>query len=1169
MPHIIPENFSYTSVTPGHVTPGHADKLSVTTTPTQDPHTVLATLEATGLTPRRSGAWLRIPAIWRGGSGYNVSVHSVSGAWRDHATGEHGAYSTLCALLKTSPATVTASTARRTAAKPVKRADQWLAEGFGRSPLPDLTLHDLHGLTAQQKIIARHRRQREQSDQVRVWDVIRRHLGGRLPGIDFDPLDCLPTHARASIGGHDGTYRLILPILGYDSAGRLGPDGAHVTNLIQHDDGITKGTPKSFTPAMPDRQRHQDSQHVPLIRRDTPAQTLSVPDHTGPLFAVAEGLETTFSGMTGAGVSGIAALTAGRLDTLLASGKMLDNLSVSGGGLLVFADRDPSKTGQIAGARLVTRARAVGIPAWLLLPPLPFGDKADWNDIHQRAGVDGLRAAVTVAMDGCEAALSEWAAVAADSVHPASRASVMSLDIIRDAEGPASDPVVRISLDEATARTASFIRDFLGDRGSVPRLLAADPGTGKSHILATMARDMQAHPAAPSLAVVTPTIDLADAVAGKAHGRRRHGRSGDQDDAGYCHIHPEIEPYSEQWRSVVAHKCRECPHGQAAMDLLRPGGSTGDLSGVEPCHHLLHLTSVRAEPVATMAAAGFEGDPTMELRRVRGLPVDRRRMAFDDVSDLADHRMVRPDQISAWIRAARWASSQDRGSADKKRIERGVLCEKAIPELQRLVQAVAGHDGEQQVRIDPQQWTVLIDLATDPVMEWMDATAAEAVHADAEGKTEIPLRALKGLALAIRRGTAWLQKGVLLFAAPTSLASAVTSRGAMIMDATPSPAVRDIVEALGGQIEEVRLAQDSLEVVQVLDGSHGKTVCESPKSQGREIEAFEYHYQQAMALYGADAVAALTHKAFAEAIRARHIDPTTGEVAQGWGSVGWFGRHNRGQNDWEDKVFLMVWGVPQLSPSLAERCYMADRQAVIEACEAADKAVPDHWMQEWDGTRAVRWARVPGQAKALQYEGYASDWIDQWSRAWTTAEIVQGNGRLRATRRTEPLIVELHGTFALTADYGMEIHRMERGGRTRLEYGRDRKADQQERAVIGIRAQQIAGAAPSYAKTQAVLHSMGLEAPRKEGWGDLLAGGSAPEYDLYQCGTGPVPLIPDDDLAAALQRLAQDGGCDPLEVAIRWIDCPDTPQAERIAAKIVIHHPEIWRTPPKDRLAAS
>lgn len=1127
---------------------------------------IFQTLVDAALNPKISGKWLRIAATWRGSADRNIAVHSVTGEWWDHAQGggKH-TFRELCKLLKATPSSaIDGGTPKQRQSKDTKKADQWLREGFGLQPLSDLSLeYDLHGLSTRERMAARERRSRECKEQAALLDMVRGHFAHRLPGLDFDPIASLPTGSKV-ISHWQGVQsaRLALPVFGFEDGGTLGIDAAHITTLMRAEDGsITKGTPKSFIPSA--EKRHPHTRHVPLIRKDgQPERTLTVLGHQGPLLVAGEGLEDTLSVMAGAGTNGLFALNKSGLQNLL-SPALARNLLRSNTGFLVCGNRDKAgpegQKGQDAAAELVRACRSHGIPAWLLLPPLSFGEKADWNDVHRRAGIAGLQAAMVVALENAEAELARH------SQSP--KGVLLSLNGFRSAEvDPA--PTNRVPLEQAATSTKLFIRNFLQGKAGIqqpPCLLASDPGNGKSHILNTMARDMQMAPQAAALGVLTPTKKLADEAADKSGGLRQHGRSPEDFDPGHCPNYQETIPFAEQNRSQHLHNCQTCIHGEKAMALLK--GEEID-SNIVACGYTRHVMQVRSEPVATAPMAVFQGDPKFGLMRVGKGEWEKRKLVFDDTSALEEHRLLRTDQINVWTRTTRWMAKQQY-EGDEKILP---LLQRLIPELQRLSQAIAAHDSHEQIRLDPANWTDLCQIVASSNLKCQDATISEAVHKEG-GEREIPLRALRDLGRAIARGTAWLRKGFLHFSVPTRLTDTLIrqDRQVLLMDATPSLAVREIVDITGGQIEELRIQQPTLTTKQIFDGGHGKTVCTEKGSQEREIRNFELWYQQAINLYGEKNVCALTHKDFAEIIRSRHFGPD-GKVLPGWDAVGWWGNHNRGQNHWKEKTYLLVWGVQQLSPAVAEREYMAQRQTIIETCAAAGKPVPAHWQKPWNGERAARWARIPGQKLDRQYQGYADDWIDQWARSWTTAELVQGIGRLRATRRNVPLIVEIHSNFVPTEEFGIEIHQVDRGGRTIQEYGTNRHDSQQERGKLAILSLALAGKDSSYRKTADALKSLGLKTVRPDAWCAMVKTVTAQVYSLFQSGNTPARLHPDESIADAVRELTEisDFTLDiALETAAGWLNADYTVPAEKIAAKLVLELHQLGASPPQDRPACS
>ena len=701
----------------------------------------------------------------------------------------------------------------------------------------------------------------------------------------------------------------------------------------------------------------------------------------------------------------------------------------------------------------------------------------------------------------------------------------------------------RVSLRDAESRVRDTINCFFSTTGGTnnkPILLAVDPGVGKSHALAdAIFEEQQQNYHQHASVVVTPTNLLADESAEKANSLRRHGRTDLENDEGYCLIYPEVQPFSEKMRSIVAHKCQNCEHGKAAMARLR-NEPTG---GVEPCRHVIHMAEVRTAAAIVTSAAGFEGDSGVDKRQ----GVGKRKVALDDTSALHASFSLRPDQIGQWIRAGKWAIEVDRRSGDPGRIERAEVTERLIVQLGALSALVADHHGEDQVPIQKSDWIDLLAAANSKKIDLLDATAAEAVRIGCDGELEVPIRAIRNLEVGIERGTAWLRKNHLLFSVPTKQADSITRGGALIADATPSSAVAEIVRIAGGDHREVRVAQDNLKVVQIVDGGHGKTACSpaAPSFQ-REFERCEAEFLRKIEQHGLDKVALLTHKSLASELIEKHPS---------WKAhVGWWGAHNRGQNGWKTKASLVLWGVPQLSPAAAQRQYESDRRAVADACKEHAANIPAAWASAWDGAREKRWVKVPGLSKEIQVDAYSNPHIDRWSRGWTTGEVVQAIGRLRAARRGEPMSVEIHANFALTHDFGMSVDEIRKGEfRSLSDYRSELHNDQQKRGMMAMESLKQKGKQASIRRANEELSRWGLPTIRHESW-KKLKGVSASEYTYIASGNTLDTLVETAEIEAAM-RLLQDEANEIGESigyqAELWLQYPVS-LPEFIAASIVI-----------------
>ena len=789
---------------------------------------------------------------------------------------------------------------------------------------------------------------------------------------------------------------------------------------------------------------------------------------------IGEGLETVISARVLSGWSSIFAISDMGVQAFLDTPSNIELFQKNQLGIAILVDRDISNAGQKASAILAKKAKEAEIPVLFLLPPsiIKGGSKgADWNDAITELQEDGAKAALMLAISRSEEELSKIEV-----------GEIVPLDNVRDSE-VAPLEVARVPVDQAFFETRKQIKDYLDNKQSKPTLLQVDMGAGKSHILSDLARDHKY--VGNPLAIITPTKALAQEAADKSSGLFREGRSDDANRAGFCFIYPEIKPFSDKMRSIVGHKCSTCEHGLAAMAVSR-----NEVPEVDPCSYILHTQESRQSPVLSTTAAMIEGDPNIGTIK-QGDSVIKRKVVLDDTNELSDVRSVHGGHSGEWIRAADHAMRFDQTKIDsgdstdqegewQERIEE---TRKLIPFIEALSHLIASHLGEEQIRINPSDWTEFSELVKSSKLKWLDGLSAEAIYKDREGNLEIPLRTLKALGESLARGTVWIRKGMLHFSCPTKAFQAIQS-GALVLDATPSLAVRSVVEALGGISTEIRAKQDSLKVRLVVSGNHGKTACsqDSP-SFDRERTHFLNAVKSLEKEVGIENLAVLSHLSFIDSLK----DDLAGRDAGHWGL------HERGHNLWEKKKALLIWGVQQLSPSVAERLYMSDRQIVLEAGGEA-------WPV-WDGARAERWHQISGQKKKLFATGYQNDFIDVWHREWVTKKVVQAIGRLRAVRRQdEELQVIIHASFPFTESFGLQITSVEKPDwRTMNEYQTGRKEDQIEKGIVSFYATKEAGRRPA----NEFLTSLGITGFSPNDWAEIKekAAGIRHEYKSFALNT--------------------------------------------------------------------
>ncbi|MGC9217614.1 hypothetical protein, partial [Acidithiobacillus sp.] len=463
-------------------------------------------------------------------------------------------------------------------------------------------------------------------------------------------------------------------------------------------------------------------------------------------------------------------------------------------------------------------------------------------------------------------------------------------------------------------------------------------------------------------------------------------------------------------------------------------------------------------------------------------------------------------------------------------------------DLQRLNDTVATHTTEEQVQLDPADWADVCKKVQSKSLDLMDGTTPEKVHADSEGRLVIPLRAMRRTFAGIERGTAWVAEGFLHVAVPTE-ASKEIENGALVMDATPNYFTKKYVKALGGKIKEIHPKRDSLKVVQFVDGSHSKTACTSPKSKEREkrnliasimkllkhgyTDKKENHRDVDPRLLGI-----ITHKAFVEYVldeiapvirydddgRPIRLEMTSLGIPTK--NFGWYGRHNRGTNNWKTFTALIFWGVSRLGGRSAERIYSAGCKSIEEVGGGEKPSLA------WSGERTKAWYRVPGTGAEIEADVYTNPDVQAWDQSWVTGEVEQGNGRLRAARRDEPLYSEIHSTFAFSGDHGFQVDEVttDAAWRTAAKWGRERLDKQAAKAIIGLAAVQKNRAHEQGRRTvRKALNALGFDGIDNDQWAEAQAkaSGLLREYIIFTCQTTPGAIESAyNDVAEALSEVS-------------------------------------------------
>ena len=1040
-------------------------------------------LAAGGIDFTQSGRSLRLRATWRGGDGRSVSVHAETGQWYDHVEHVGGGFRRLLALLGIEGAgEIAAPTAEQIEAAAQRRDDG-----------------DREAVATAEKIyrsgkfvsggIAAHRA------------IIERYLSSR--GLDIDRL---PSAAkmRPTVEGID----LIMPIR------TLAREITAVSVLSLTTDG--RKVDHHYAAARKTHGRKPAGAHVRLPAR---YRDRAIAGYERAVL-VAEGVETALAAQDIVGANAVACVDARGVEKMLDDPAMA--MAMAGYTIIACADRDLSGTGQRAAAALVRRARSLGIEARYAEPPafIVGGPKgADWNDVLTQIGDD----------DGRRAAFASAIALGEDIL-----AKIDDPNAEKIAEYVAPEGAVDVG--EAHARVRESAREYL--RGQIDMVLASPPtGSGKSHAIAREIEQSEID-GGGGIALLVPTTALAEAAGRSNAIEQRHGRSGDIDLIGYCAVFPEIQPLGERWRSIVAQKCGSCAHGLAASEQIR-GEAPSDPS-VMPCSYLLHHNQIKQTTAVVAPSAAYDHDPSLARVRVGDGSLPRAVIA-DDCLSMTIEATIAVDEIAQWAQTASISiriddvrAAKEIDTDEREKIEARIEATRRLaPHIDRLATAVAACTAAENHRLAPAEWADFVDAAGDSALDVIDGTAAERIYSD-EGRTIIPLRALRATARAIASGTAWARSSTLHITTPTKIAESMLVGKGYFADATPSMLVRAIAEARGARVVVAPIATPNLRIEQIISAA-GKTACQpdSPSGQRHLARACDMLRASVRAEGRRDAVAIITHLALAERLReiAEH-DPTLPPPE----NIGHYGRHDRGHNDWRSVRSLVAYGAPALSPSAAERCYEAER--------ALARAAGIEWP-EWDGSRAVIEADFgPVVAKAT---ANADDHIRAWAADWQAARIAQAVGRLRATRRADdPLRVTIVHALPVHGQHGIQVRAIRRA--PWRDHAARRAAEQASQIARACFARALG--AESVRAARAGLHRYGLDGIRNADFARLLASVPAREMALFASGNRSTGIAARID--ALLDAIALPAGpALTRESAIAALDSAQPPADVALAREII------------------
>lgn len=460
-----------------------------------------------------------------------------------------------------------------------------------------------------------------------------------------------------------------------------------------------------------------------------------------------------------------------------------------------------------------------------------------------------------------------------------------------------------------------------------------------------------------------------------------------------CHLHEGrnqknclkfeslVGPIQSKSRAPYAWACQSCEFGPIDAPI--------------PCDYMISLrNSAYAKVVVAPQSSGAEDSTLYNHIKDPGSISEetiKRKLIIDEaVSENGIHPISFED-IKIWqqMLSAKMVSI---AKEDKKAL---AWAETMAQELDQLAHMLADAQLDDTLKTLDLEIFKKLGMKVPKSVKVADATMAEAVKIPSRPGEEIvvPTKGIQALAEAMRRETAWIQKGKIIAVTPGSLWKKAKEMGALILDATPLISAKKTAKV----VHEIRVKERG-HVVQIGPIQHGRGQLADPARLAKETRDLA----NAM---GADGVG-ITSKPLAVSIK-KNI-PVLQDRIGNWG------RDEKSHNRWKDKKKLVIWGAEIQNPS--------DMIILYQAYRAQMKEIGVE-VQDWSGETSTNQAIDMLDGSRITFPGHLPTVAD--ARVWlidrVSAQVAQAEGRLRLSRREDDTaIVEIHTPFPIQG-HGIRI----------------------------------------------------------------------------------------------------------------------------------------------------
>ncbi len=1009
--------------------------------------TVYEILEAAGLPMRDTQkSWIRAQAPWQSRPGYDLVINARTGAWKLNSLGEHGDFPKLLERLGLDPAgSGQISVARKQSQTERKEAaaDLGRARALWRSAYPISSALDY----------------RPPFKELVAWRAAA-HSYLSSKGIPQDVLDAAGVRLRVTPDSVNKKALLLLVPFFAPQTGETEPTWLQLIRI----DSQGKAYPWRVAGSPGEPRRTLGPVQAGEYRRS--AGFFLPPVKTAARLLICEAPETglALQAMTGEPVWCLA--DADGLENARIA--YLASLPISE--LCVAGDHNADQSGQRAAEQLARDLQNYypDRRVTVAIPP----QTGNWWDVLDQQGPAGgavtLKQATVAIEELAVSDSSEYSPAVAKNWKPATKPRQASTVSVDQAQKQVESLLLASIKDQA--RWVKRFRKQKGkNAGAQPphQLLEITTGTGKSHALRKVVQSAVQQDV--PVFILTANLELAKDIAAETGAILHRGRTYEPGSAYHCHQAEQgglVSQLGEARRQISAIACSSCPHAarndwEAAdatrrQELENRAQNLGwqPLSQVAHCDWRDRATLERTELIVTGAKGSLAPAAAQFWDGHRNIP---RLLIIDEEPEILDHWQIRIEDTQTWLRALQQMqqsiATQTVASLEEKK--------KREQNLQTYGQVLSVL--ETLLRLQTESVTGgLCSLAPWPewdrlaaAMDWIQDHAAPHEKAVLRyGQAPIiPLRAFADLTWGLQHHTASLENGTLFSSHPNLVGERLlnSENRIIILSATPSKVLSEIVQAKGGQHHRI-LVEQNLELVEFPQRAHLRGGFHGPQGVRRKQQE---RGRLTTAIQGLPGAAVITHKPLAEA------------------DEGYFGRDHIGHNRYKDKS-LIIFGDPVKPPEVLRRQYSGE-QAIAMAAGADGTRWPN-----WDPRRVSNaWVTTGAEAVQSRVALPAHPEIQDWWLEQVEREIVQAVGRVRGTRAATRLSVQRYGgvpvrwyRYGLRSEYQEDAQAM---GRSRHDWALEEQSDAVTRVFDAVRDLEAQQVIPSRRKIASLQRRQGRE----------------------------------------------------------------------------------------------